>query len=147
MNTPLRISPFDSTSHQQSVIDLWVSVFGYETAHNDPILVLQKKQDIADGLLFVSLSEDGEVTGTVMCGYDGHRGWIYSLAVRPDLQRRGIGTALMSYAEQRLEEIGCMKINLQIMEGNEKVQSFYAAIGFSTEERVSMGKRLPSNIS
>ncbi|MDF1657873.1 MAG: GNAT family acetyltransferase [Verrucomicrobiales bacterium] len=143
---PVQIVPFDRSSHQQSVIKLWESVFGYEDAHNDPLLILQKKQDVDDGLFFVSLDESGAVTGTVMCGYDGHRGWIYSLAVHPEFQRRGIGTELMTYAESTLEKLGCMKINLQIVQGNEKVQNFYTAIGFSTEERVSMGKRLPSNI-
>jgi len=147
MKRPIRIIPFDWKSHKSSVIDLWVSVFGYETAHNDPALVLRKKHDVDDGLFFVSVSEDEEITGTVMCGYDGHRGWIYSLAVRPEFQRRGIGAALMTHAEETLESLGCMKINLQIMEGNEQVQNFYEAIGFFTEKRVSMGKRLPSNIT
>ncbi|MEM7148008.1 MAG: GNAT family acetyltransferase, partial [Verrucomicrobiota bacterium] len=147
MKIPIRIVPFDCASHKQSVIDLWVRVFGYETAHNDPKLAIQKKQEVDDGLFFVSLSETGEVGGTVMCGYDGHRGWIYSLAVRPELQRRGMGSALVNHAERELEKLGCMKINLQIMEGNEKAQRFYEAVGFLPEKRVSLGKRLTTNIA
>ena len=35
-----------------------------------------------------------------------------------------------------------MKINLQIMEGNEIVEGFYLKNGYKTEKRISMGKRL-----
>ncbi len=83
---------------------------------------------------------------TIEGSYDGHRGWIYSLAVSPNLQRSGIGTALINHAEAALKAQGCMKINLQIMKGNEKVQAFYETVGYSVEEHVSMGKQIPSNI-
>ncbi|MEM1221179.1 MAG: GNAT family acetyltransferase [Verrucomicrobiota bacterium] len=147
MKRDVQIIPYDSITHQDAVINLWADVFGYETAHNEPRLVLQKKEAVDDGLFFVSLSRTGKVTGTVMCGYDGHRGWIYSLAVSPKLQRSGIGSALMNHAEKTLEELGCMKINLQIVENNKKVQAFYETLGFSTEKRISMGKHILSNIS
>ena len=142
MSDEIQIVPFDGAQHREAVIDLWVTVFGYATAHNEPSLVIQKKEAVKDGLFFVSLSSDQSVTGTVMCGYDGHRGWIYSLAVQPDLQKGGIGTALMDYAERVLRELGCLKINLQIMEGNEGVRGFYESLGYTVEKRVSMGKRL-----
>jgi ribosomal protein S18 acetylase RimI-like enzyme len=81
-----------------------------------------------------------------MAGYDGHRGWIYSVAVSTAHRRRGIGSQLVRMAERALATMGCVKVNLQIMEGNEHVTAFYAALGFSVEKRVSMGKRLPENI-
>ena len=146
MHPHSQISPFDFDSHKDEVIDLWNRVFGYETAHNEPHLVLQKKVEAKDGLFFVSLSKEGNVTGTVMCGYDGHRGWIYSLAVLPELQRSGIGHALMEHAEKTLKGKGCMKINLQIMEGNEQVKAFYEILGYRAENRISMGKQIASNI-
>jgi len=84
--------------------------------------------------------------GTVMAGYDGHRGWIYSVAVAPQHRRKGIGSRLMSVAEEALIERGCVKINLQILEGNEAVTAFYSSLGFSVEKRVSMGKPIPQNL-
>jgi GNAT superfamily N-acetyltransferase len=80
-----------------------------------------------------------------MAGYDGHRGWIYSMAVLPDYQKKGIGSALLKYAEEKLSSLGCLKVNLQIMEGNEPVEKFYEAKGYSTENRISMGKKLYEN--
>jgi len=53
---------------------------------------------------------------------------------------------LVSHAERALTDKGCMKINLQILEGNEGVATFYESLGYAVEKRVSMGKRIPDNI-
>ena len=140
------ITTFDTRLHYDQVISLWKDVFGYEAEHNAPQLVIDKKLDFGDELFFVALN-DQTVIGTVMAGYDGHRGWIYSIAVSPSYQKKGLGTSLLSFAERKLSELGCMKINLQIMEGNEAVENFYLANGYRTEKRISMGKRLSENIS
>ena len=120
---------------------MWRFVFGYDTAHNAPDHAIDKKLAVDDGLFFVAL-DDGAVIGTVMAGYDGHRGWIYSLAVHPERRGRGIGSHLLSLAEEALISRGCVKINLQVLPGNGNAQAFYEANGYSVEERISMGKRL-----
>ena len=143
--TSVTITPFENLNHREQVIALWKAVFGYETAHNRPDLVIDKKIAIDDGLFFVALA-GVEVVGTVMAGYDGHRGWIYSVAVHPDHRKQSIGSGLVSHAERILAEKGCMKINLQIMQGNETVAAFYSSLGYCEENRVSMGKRINENI-
>ncbi len=75
----------------------------------------------------------------------GGRGWIYSLAVDSECRGQGIGTALMQQVEEALHARGCLKINLQILGGNTAVQGFYQALGYSTEVRISMGKRLTNS--
>ena len=141
-----KITPFDNTTHRPQVISLWKTVFGYETSHNAPELVIDKKLAVNDGLFFVALDE-GDVIGTVMAGYDGHRGWIYAIAVSASHRHQGLGSTLLAFAEEKLTERGCMKINLQIMEGNEPVEAFYAANGYTTEQRISMGKAIARNIN
>ncbi len=134
------VTTYDNAEHRQQVVDLWKDAFGYEVSYNSPGLVIDQK--IAhDDFLFVAL--DGKVViGTAMAGYDGHRGWIYSVAVHPDFRKQGVGSRLLSHAQDRLVAMGCLKINLQITGENSEVQAFYEANGFSVEERVSMGKRL-----
>src|SRR5215471_13848971 len=132
MNTFLIVSYRDST-HRNQVIALWKSVFGYETAHNRPALVIDKKLAVNDDLFFVALAGD-IVVGTIMAGYDGHRGWIYSVAVSPSHRRQGVGSQLVSHAERALTAKGAVKINLQIMAGNESVTAFYSWLGFSVEK-------------
>ena len=140
-NKQIKIIEFDNSEHRSQVIVLWQTVFGYEAAHNSPETVIDKKLQHKDGLFFVAQKEQN-VVGTVMAGYDGHRGWIYSIAVHPEHQKRGIGSDLLAFTQSKLESLGCLKINLQIMEGNETVQRFYLSNGYSVEQRVSMGKKL-----
>ncbi len=141
----LTITPYIDAVHRCQVIPLWEAVFAYKTAHNKPSLVIDKKVEVDDRLFFVAV-EGCLVAGTIMAGYDGHRGWIYSLAVSPAHRGQGIGSRLVSHAERALADKGCVKINLQILEGNESVAAFYASLGYVVEKRVSMGKPLPENI-
>jgi len=141
----IAITPYIDALHRSQVVALWKAVFGYEAAHNSPGVAIDKKIEIHDQLFFVAVA-DATVVGTIMAGYDGHRGWLYSLAVAPSHRRQGIGSRLVSHAVSALTRKGCVKINLQILEGNENVTAFYATLGFSVEKRVSMGKRIPQNI-
>lgn len=136
-----QIVDFDNIKHRNQVVDLWQNVFGYEASHNLPEVVINKKIQNKDGLFFVA-QKDQKVIGTVMAGYDGHRGWIYSIAVHPEYQKQGIGSDLLSYTQCKLEDLGCLKVNLQIMEGNEAVQKIYSSNGYSVEQRISLGKKL-----
>ena len=141
-----RIRQFEARAHRTQVVGLWQRVFAYESPHNAPQFVIDKKLAVGDGLFFVAEAE-GTVVGSVMAGYDGHRGWIYSLAVLPEYRRRGVGSRLVRHAEEHLKLLGCSKINLQIMQGNEAVEAFYRKLGYQTEQRISMGKKIPENIS
>ncbi len=82
------IRHYDDRMDRLQVVELWRNVFGYETAHNDPHLTISKKIAADDGLFFVA-AEDTQIVGTVMAGYDGHRGWLYSVSVHPNKRLRG----------------------------------------------------------
>ena len=140
------IRQYSDPADREQVIGLWKTVLKYDSPHNEPGLAIDKKKEANDGLFFVAVEADS-VIGTIMAGYDGHRGWIYSLAVSPSRQRKGIGSRLVKVAEKALIEKGCVKINLQIADGNESVAVFYASLGYSVEKRVSMGKRIPQNFT
>ena len=144
-NDSIEIVEFDNQKHRDQVTALWRNVFGYKDKRNNPKLAIDKKVAIGDGLFFVAITNE-LVVGTVMAGYDGHRGWIYSMAVDPQYQKKGIGSALLAYAESHLSSLGCVKINLQILNGNKTVQNFYQANGYLIEKRISMGKQLIENI-
>ncbi len=123
------------------VIALWAKVFGYEAAHNDPATVIHKKLEVQPGLFFVA-ADNGRIVGTVMGGYDGHRGWVYSLAVDPQFRRLGIGRRLVEHLEGALKDRGCLKLNLQVQTGSAEVTAFYEKLGYKVEPRISMGKIL-----
>jgi ribosomal protein S18 acetylase RimI-like enzyme len=141
----LSITRYSDLTHRSQVIALWEAVFGYDAPHNKPGLVIDKKLAAHDDLFFVATAGD-QIVGTLMAGYDGHRGWMYSVAVDPAHRKQGIGSQLVSFAEQALTDKGCVKINLQILEGNEGVTAFYTSLGYSEEKRISMGKLLSGNV-
>ncbi|MDB5998507.1 MAG: family N-acetyltransferase [Rhizobacter sp.] len=139
-----KITLYKDDLHREPVIELWRQALGYADGHRSPALAIDKKLAVDDRLFFVALEED-TVIGTIMAGYDGHRGWLYSLAVRSSHRRRGIGASLVSQAEQALSALGCFKVNLQLAEGNEAVAAFYETLGYAVEKRVSMGKHMAAN--
>ena len=124
----------------EAVVALWEAC-GLTRPWNDPRKDIERKLSVQPELFLVATSGK-TITGTAMVGYDGHRGWVYYLAVHPSHQRAGIGRALMQRAEQLLVELGCPKINLQVRAGNESVIAFYEALGYGNDETVSLGKRL-----
>jgi ribosomal protein S18 acetylase RimI-like enzyme len=93
---------YDDVRHREHVIALWRDVFGYPAAYNDPAFVIDRKRAVDD--LFWVAEEGGTVSGTVMAGYDGHRGWIYALAVAPDQRGLGLGTRLLEHALSALKK-------------------------------------------
>jgi ribosomal protein S18 acetylase RimI-like enzyme len=137
----MQIAGYDNNRHRRPVMDLWSLVFGYTETRNQPALSIDKKLQVDDGLFFIAMDQD-IVVGTVMAGYDGHRGWIYSLAVDPQHRAQGIGTRLLNHAEQELQRRGCVKVNLQILSTNDSVKEFYLRNGYAVEPRISMGKVL-----
>ncbi len=124
---------------EPEVAALWKAVFGYGEPRHHPRESIRRKLAFQRDLFFVAVEADA-VVGTVMGGYDGHRGWVYSLAVDPAHRRRGIATALMRHVEAALATLDAPKINLQIFSHNHGVVAFYESIGYRVEERISMGK-------
>lgn len=139
------IRQYNDATDREQVISLWHTVFGYETAHNEPSLAIAKKVNANDHLFFVA-EDDGKVVGTAMAGYDGHRGWLYAIAVHPNHRGIGLGSNLVRHAERTLASVGCMKINLQLLASNEATAAFYKSMGYAVEPRISMGKVLHENV-
>ena len=136
----IEIRPYQ-INDEGAVAALWRDVFPESPKWNLPEADIQRKLAIQRDLFLVA-THAGRVVGTAMAGYDGHRGWIYYLAVSPEKQGEGIGRALMNRVEEQLTQLGCPKLNLQVRAGNEGVVAFYKKLGFNVEERISMGKRL-----
>jgi ribosomal protein S18 acetylase RimI-like enzyme len=91
----------------------------------------------------VLLARNGDgLIGSVMVGFDGHRGWIYYLAVAPQRQRGGIGRALVAAAEAWLAERNAPKVQLMVREGNAAALGFYARLGYTPQGAVTLGRFL-----
>ncbi len=133
------IRPFVEADEEQ-VVALWHAT-GLVVPWNDPHCDIARKLATQPELFLVAES-GGELVGTVMAGYDGHRGWVNYLAVAAPAQGRGLGRRLMAAAEQALARLDCAKVNLQVRAGNAAAMAFYEALGYRRDAVVSYGKRL-----
>ena len=129
--------------YRQALIALWTEC-GLVMPQNDPDKDIDRKLKVGADLFLLGVL-DGDVVASVMGGYEGHRGWINYLAVKPSHQRKGYGQAMMAAVEARLREKGCPKINLQVRSTNTAVIAFYDALGYGNDNVVGLGKRLESD--
>jgi ribosomal protein S18 acetylase RimI-like enzyme len=131
--------------HFADVEALWREAFPNDAPWNKASIAIAEKMRFQPDLMLVAL-EGQLVLGSVMAGYEGHRGWISRIAVLRAHRHKGIGQKLLSEAERRLAALGCIKVNLQVLETNSAVVRFYEGAGYEVEPRVSMSKRLPARV-
>ena len=108
---------------------------------NDPRADIRRALGGATSTILVH-RDDGRLAATVMVGADGHRAWVYYLAVAPDLRKRGLGEAMMRAAEGWAAARGMPKMQLMVRTENAGAAGFYHAIGYETEDRLLLAKRL-----
>lgn len=129
----------------ESVVALW-NACGLLRPWNNPGRDIALCCKTASCELFVGLRGGGagsaRVVGTVMTGSDGHRGWLYYLAIDPMEQRKGLARALVQHAEIWLGKQGIRKVELMIRDDNEPVRTFYERIGYQVEPRIVMSRWL-----
>lgn len=128
-----------------SVVALWTEA-GLTRPWNDPRLDIERKLTVQPELFLVVEDEErstsARIIGTVMAGYDGHRGWLYYLATARSHRHRGIARSLVREAERLLLEMGCPKVQLMVREGNEEALGFYDDLGYERFSVSNTGRRL-----
>lgn len=124
----------------EEAADLWRRT-GLTKPYNDPrtdfeFALGKVASDVLVGVI------DGKIVATAMAGHDGHRGWVYYLAVEPALQKQGLGAKMMAAVEEWHRRHGVWKINLMVRGANAAVQDFYKAIGYEINDVAVLAKRL-----
>ncbi len=135
------VTPADT----EAVLALWRIVFPEygDPSHPQrrPAASVARKLAFGNGL-FWAAELQGRLVGTAMAGYDGHRGWLYSVGVHPEARGAGVGRALVREAERALAAAGCPKVNLQVFATNEGALAFWRSVGYAEDGVLSLGKRL-----
>lgn len=129
-----------TASDASAVIALWHAC-GLTRPWNDPASDFALALREAQSSVLVARGEGG-ITGSAMVGFDGHRGWIYYLAVAPEARRSGLGRALMAAAERWLRERGAPKLQLMVRGDNTAALGFYEALGLARQDVVVLGRFL-----
>ena len=125
---------------QDAVIGLWQAC-GLTRPWNDPRADFDRSIGAGDSTILL-VRESDDLAGSVMVGWDGHRGWVYYLAVAEQFRRIGLGRALMVEAERWLRARGCPKIELMVRDTNMDALRFYEAYGLTVQPVVTLGRFL-----
>lgn len=123
-----------------AVIELWEQA-GLTRPWNPPEVDLQRALDGATSTVLGAFTEQ-QLVGTIMVGHDGHRGWIYYLAVAESHRGSGLGRQLMTAGETWLHKRGAVKVQLMIRSSNSDVLSFYDHLGYQDDDVRVRSKRL-----
>lgn len=124
----------------EEVVALWERC-GLTRPWNDPRADIALAARSADAEVLVGRI-DTALSATVMVGFDGHRGWVYYLAVDPGAQRSGLGRRMMTAAEDWLRGRGAPKLQLMVREENTAVTAFYERLGYDLQPTRVFGKWL-----
>ena len=134
-----------ATADIDAVVALWREVFPEYNdptrPQRDPRTNIVRKLSFGDGLFWLALDGEARVA-TAMAGYDGHRGWLYSLGVHPSRRGQGVGRRLVAHAEAELARRGCPKVNIQVLDSNRGAHAFWRAAGYQPDPVISFGRRL-----
>jgi len=128
------------TTDADDIIALWRAC-GLVRPWNDPEADFRLASE-SESSTILAVRVDGALAGSAMIGFDGHRGWVYYLAVAPERQGSGLGRALMAAAEDWLRARGCPKIQLMVRTSNHAAIGFYEALGLERQEVVTLGRFL-----
>ena len=111
-------------------------------SYNDPATDFRFAMAGACSDVLVGEDEAGRITGSVMVGHDGHRGWLYYVASSPSSRGSGVGRQMTQHAEAWLRQRGVAKVQLLVRQTNAQVVSFYEHLGFEVAPTVMMAKWL-----
>ncbi|SOE01591.1 GNAT family acetyltransferase [Caenispirillum bisanense] len=134
------IRPMDD-AEQDAVAALW-DACGLTRPWNPPAWDIPFARANPSSEVLVAVTDNGRVVGSVLCGHDGHRGWLYYVAVHPDHRRTGLGRRMVEAGEQWLAAQGVWKVMLMVRDTNAAVQDFYRSLGYDRDPVTVMSRRV-----
>ncbi len=123
-----------------AIVDLWTRC-GVIRPWNDPLSDIALARRTPNSTILIG-NQEQKIVSTAMVGCDGHRGWVYYLAVEPVLQQKRLGRQMMQAAESWVTQLGAPKIQLMVRSTNAQAMGFYEKLGYFREETIVWGKRL-----
>lgn len=124
-----------------AAVALWEAA-GLTRPWNDPAADIRAALACPSSTVLAGRDEAGRLIATVMVGYDGHRGWLYYLAVAADRRGEGLGRLMVEAAERWLAARGAPAVRLMVRADNEGVTRFYERIGYEASDVRVLGRRI-----
>jgi ribosomal protein S18 acetylase RimI-like enzyme len=138
----MHIREFSWPDDYKAVVELWKVTGLYNPSSDSPHHIRQVVER-NPGLFLLAVEPERGIVGSVIGAFDGRRGYLYHVAVHPDFQRKGYGSALLREVERRLWALGAPKIRLLVGYNNLSAVAFYRSLGFEVDSATSMSKLPP----
>ncbi|MDF9825566.1 ribosomal protein S18 acetylase RimI-like enzyme [Breznakia sp. PF5-3] len=78
--------------------------------------------------------EDGTIIGTILCGHDGRRAYIYHMVIKEAYRQQGIAKQLVDQVIDALQKEDIYKVALVTYKTNKLGNAFWETIGFQKRE-------------
>jgi ribosomal protein S18 acetylase RimI-like enzyme len=136
----VRIEPLPGPLYD-AAIRLWHDS-GLTRPWNDPAADLRRAAAGDSSAVLAAIGDDDGLLATAIVGHDGHRGWVYYLAVDTAVRGRGLGRQMMEACEAWVRSRDIPKIQLMVRSTNQATVAFYQHLGYADAEVAVLGRRL-----
>ncbi|TMV51972.1 GNAT family N-acetyltransferase [Paenibacillus mesophilus] len=129
-----------TVDHYEQSIELWKSTEGLVLSESDSKANIGLFLSRNEGMSFVCL-EGGRVVGTIMCGHDGRRGFLYHVAVSKTFRGKGIARRMVERSLEALRAAGITKCHLFTLESNEAGNRYWSGTGWERRSGILLYSR------
>lgn len=147
-----------STDAADAITNQWVALAAGQRTYDSHVLAAENRSVVRESVVRRIVADElrvaregGELAGFVMFTtesgqYDQNvtRGIVQNLYVVPDYRNRGLGTELLTTAENALAERGVDVVALEVMAANDDARRFYRRHGYDPH-RVELEKSVESD--
>jgi ribosomal protein S18 acetylase RimI-like enzyme len=116
----------------RAVLALWDEARSGHAETPDSIEALER----LDPSALLVYEHGGEIVGALIAAFDGWRGNMYRLAVRPERRRNGIARALVEAGEARLRQQGAPKVTALVGRGDAQAEGLWRAAGYRDDVEI-----------
>ena len=116
------------------VYALWKSIKGFSIRSIDDSyegIKIFLKRNPSTSVVYES---NGRIIGSILCGHDGRRGYLYHVCVSEETRMQGVGKKMVKYCAETLKKEGINKISLITFRHNKVGNTFWEKIGWTKRE-------------
>jgi ribosomal protein S18 acetylase RimI-like enzyme len=126
MTSPWSIRPL-AREDLDDVKALWTATEGLGVGPGDGTDAILRFLERNPGLSLAAVVE-GRIVGSVLCGHDGRRGYLYRLAVASAFRRRGLAAEMVRQCLAKLTGAGIPRCQVFVEHDNENAKVFWVAM-------------------
>ncbi|MGG2075625.1 GNAT family N-acetyltransferase [Lysinibacillus irui] len=131
LQNDINIQPYDG--EEAELISIYGEAFGDLPEESKELIAFNTT---TNGRKLWVAYRDGDMVGTVTTAKENEIQWVTALAVHPNYEGQGIGTALLSFSKDYASKVGAKFVMLDVEIDNKKALSVYEKAGFMKAQQI-----------